>query len=453
MRTKFHGLVKIAISAALVALAACTSGSNPASVEEEKDARCTPQAAACSVLAGYSGNTVAAGIDGATVAGGGQLGAPNRVSGDRGTVGGGEGNTAGEGSTVAGGSGNTAVYFHATVGGGSGNLADAEEATVGGGLKNTAGSRFATVGGGSANTAGDYNATVGGGSGNLAGFQFATVGGGTLNRAVSTAAVVAGGNHNLAQGANSAILGGINNRADGDTAAIGGGAGNLAGGAYAAIPGGFANQADGDYSFAAGRSARIGPAYPGTFLFADASLFPFPALAANEFAVRATGGARFVTAVDGAGAPLAGVRLSPGSGAWESLSDAAAKGGFAPVDGRQVLEQLASLPIGTWFYRGQDPSIRHLGPTAQDFRAAFHLGQDGYYISTVDEDGVALAAIQELYRLVRQDQAGTTPLPGDPALRRQVASLERRLTLSNGLAAAALLTAVLAVGRRKKGAV
>jgi hypothetical protein len=148
------------------------------------------------------------------------------------------------------------------------------------------------------------------------------------------------------------------------------------------------------------------------------------------------------------------VRLSPGSGAWESLSDASAKAGFAPVDGRQVLDQLASIPISTWYYRGQDPSIRHIGPTAQDFRAAFNLGQDGHYISTVDEDGVALAAIQELYRLARQDRAqgGTTPASGDAGLRRQVASLERQLAFSNVLAAAALLTAILALVWRKKAA-
>jgi len=35
---------------------------------------------------------------------------------------------------------------------------------------------------------------------------------------------------------------------------------------------------------------------------------------------------------------------------------------------------------------------------AQDFRAAFGLGEDDKHISTVDADGVALAAIQELYK-------------------------------------------------------
>ena len=42
-------------------------------------------------------------------------------------------------------------------------------------------------------------------------------------------------------------------------------------------------------------------------------------------------------------------------------------------------------------------SIRHLGPVAQDFHTAFGLnGADDKHISTVDEGGVALAAIQGL---------------------------------------------------------
>jgi len=32
---------------------------------------------------------------------------------------------------------------------------------------------------------------------------------------------------------------------------------------------------------------------------------------------------------------------------------------------------------------------------AQDFRAAFDLGEDDKHISTIDEGGVALAAVQE----------------------------------------------------------
>ena len=437
----------------LTALAACAGANRLPSSRANFGAACPRNEASCNVVSGYGGNSVVSGGSGATISGGGQPGLPNRVSGDQGTIAGGDGNLAGEGSVVGGGVGNSALFFHATVGGGQNNAATAEEATVGGGLNNRASDRFSTVGGGAVNHASSFFATVGGGSGNTASYNFATVGGGTLNQASSEAGVVAGGNHNLALGSYSAILGGINNTAAGDSAAIGGGAGNVAVGAYAVIPGGFANSASGEYSFAAGRNATVNADHPGTFLFADSSPFQFPSIFPNEFAVRATGGVRFVTALDSSGNPLSGVRLSPGSGSWENLSDSQAKTGFASVDGRQVLDLLMSIPISTWSYRSQDPSIHHIGPMAQDFYGAFHVGEDNHYISTVDEEGVALAAIQELYRLVQQDQtrAGATSPAEDSVLRGQVASLERQLSLSNGLAFAALLTALLAMGRRKKG--
>jgi hypothetical protein len=63
------------------------------------------------------------------------------------------------------------------------------------------------------------------------------------------------------------------------------------------------------------------------------------------------------------------------------------------------LQHSDAIPVTTWHYKAQAQSIRHLGPVAQDFRAAFGLGEDDKHISTVDADGVALAAIQALYRL------------------------------------------------------
>jgi hypothetical protein len=446
MIAKINKWMRVASLISVILLVSCGTGSRP---DQAGGVPFNQQESACNVLSGYAGNLAVSGVSGATIAGGGQNGSPNQVSGNFGAVGGGEGNHAGEGSTVAGGFENTAVNFHATVSGGAQNLANSEEATVGGGLNNTASGRFTTVGGGSTNTASDSNATIGGGSGNQATYPYATVAGGTLNQADNVAAIAAGGNNNQAGGAYSSVLGGLNNDAQGNTATIGGGAGNSAEGAYSVVPGGFANQVSGAYSFAAGRAAVVAADHPGTFLFADASLFPFLSAAANEFAVRATGGVRFVTALDASGTPLAGVRLSPGSGSWENLSDATAKAGFVPIDGNQILDQLASMPISTWYYRGEDPSVRHIGPTAQDFQTAFHFGADSHYISTVDEEGVALAAIQALYAMVQQDTGNVTTTTADPSAQGQIASLQRQLTFSNVVAAAALLVATLALFHRK----
>jgi hypothetical protein len=73
------------------------------------------------------------------------------------------------------------------------------------------------------------------------------------------------------------------------------------------------------------------------------------------------------------------------------------------------------MPITSWSYKAESPSVRHIGPMAQDFYKAFGLGLDDKHITTIDEGGVALAAIKGLYRQNR-------------ALRRQNRSLNERLT-------------------------
>ncbi|MCH7999337.1 MAG: tail fiber domain-containing protein [Chloroflexi bacterium] len=102
---------------------------------------------------------------------------------------------------------------------------------------------------------------------------------------------------------------------------------------------------------------------------------------------------------------LAGVSLAARGGAWSTISDRSVKANFAPVDGREVLDLVAEMPIASWGYKSQDASIRHIGPTAQDFYDAFAVGEDDKHITTVDADGVALAAIQGLYELVQEQEA------------------------------------------------
>jgi hypothetical protein len=190
---------------------------------------------------------------------------------------------------------------------------------------------------------------------------------------------------------------------------VGGGSSNTASGSSATVPGGRRNAAAGNSSFAAGESAQAN--HRGAFVWADSSdhdFFPgfvldFASTAADEFSVRATGGVRFVTAIDGTtGAPTAGVTLAPGSGTWSSLSDRNAKSQITRISGRTVLRKLASVPISTWSYDAQDPGIRHIGPMAQDFFRSFGVGEDRRHISSVDADGVALAAIKGLDRKMDQ---------------------------------------------------
>jgi len=119
-----------------------------------------------------------------------------------------------------------------------------------------------------------------------------------------------------------------------------------------------------------------------------------------------------------------GAWLSDG-GVWNNASDRNRKRDFAVVNPREVLDKVIALPMQTWRYTNEAPSIRHLGPMAQDFHAAFGLGSDDKSIGTVDGDGVALAAIQGLNeKLTAELQRKDTELAG---LRRRLERLERLL--------------------------
>ena len=360
----------------------------------------------------------------------------NSSSGVAATVSGGQNNMAsGANATVGGGMNNVASGFLATIAGGDGNVASAPEgntpgkpggfATVGGGRFNTASGTSATVSGGVANAASGALDTVAGGGANTASGGQSTVGGGFHNLAgpVST---IAGGNTNKATGVGASIGGGGSNIASGRSATIAGGANNTAAGNEATVVGGINNSADGDGSLVAGTQARA--RHPGTFVWADLNSVDFTSTAANQFSARASGGVRFVSAVDTAGNPVAGVALAPGGGSWSSLSDRAAKTNVVPVNNRLILEQLLTIPVGTWSYTSQDPSIRHIGPMAQDFATTFGVGEDAHYISTVDAEGVALAAIQGLFAVVQEkDSQIVVQEQRINALERRLDALERRL--------------------------
>ena len=80
-------------------------------------------------------------------------------------------------------------------------------------------------------------------------------------------------------------------------------------------------------------------------------------------------------------------------GVWTSASSVTFKEDFRTVDPISVLETLRAIEVTTWGYKGSNEG-RHIGPMAEDFAAAFGMGKDNRYISTVDADGVALAAIK-----------------------------------------------------------
>jgi hypothetical protein len=367
----------------------------------------------------------------ATIAGGQQnnIGADSVAS----TIGGGEANriaTNSYGATIAGGGANNigANTTSATISGGNANVIGQASAgaVISGGIQNQIGSSSGagTIGGGSGNSIGDNSSgsTIAGGGGNLLGND-------------STSSAINGGSQNLIlSNALATIGGGFFNQVGGPTRttytdpfpdqanAIGGGSGNfitagtrgaiisggkdntiLTNGNYAMIPGGEFNEAS-SYAFAAGRLARAN--HQGAFVWADSTFTSIASVAADSVTMRASGGYRLFSD----GGATAGVSLAPGGTSWGVLSDRNAKKDFAAVDSRAILEKLAALPLTQWHYRWEEETATpHIGPMAQDFKAAFYPGRDDTSITTQEADGVALAAIQGLNQKLTDElkQKGT----------------------------------------------
>jgi hypothetical protein len=91
-------------------------------------------------------------------------------------------------------------------------------------------------------------------------------------------------------------------------------------------------------------------------------------------------------------------------------SDRDVKETFESTDPLLILQRLSDLPIQKWNYKWDDPSVRHIGPMAQDFAAAFGVGEDDKHIHPVDAQGVAFAAIQALYKIAKQSEEQTQSL-------------------------------------------
>jgi hypothetical protein len=386
----------------------------------------TPNASgAPNIISGSSANSVARGVTGATIAGGGTTNYVgfsyiNSVFGDFGTV-----------------------------SGGADNIASNQFATVAGGVQNVASSTYTTVSGGEANIASGDGATVGGGGANLASGYVSTVAGGVQNQAVGTYATISGGYNNYASGDDSVI------------------------------PGGSFNYAPGSKSFAAGFQAQA--IYDGSFVWADSTGTTFSSTTTNQFAVRASGGALFEARVnvgagggdyrqlalgggnstgflygsfvkfadgvhlgynyyaDAAGSDViansggATSRLTVGygfiglyvgavnaapttqrllanssgvtvNGTFNNSSDRNVKQDFTQVSSAQILDKVTRLPISEWSYK-EDAATRHVGPVAQDFFSIFNIGTDDKHIAPMDEGGVALAAIQGLNKKLESENA------------------------------------------------
>ena len=275
--------------------------------------------------------------------------------------------------------------------------ASGDSSTALGGLTRASG--FASTALGSATRASGLVSTAMGAGTTASSFASTAIGDSTT---ASGASSIAMGASTTASGIQSTAMGltrrpaascstalGNGNTASGENALAGGNASAAAGASALAF--GAAVRANGNGSVALGTNAFA--AQNGSFVFADRSVFAeFAAPGPNQFHVRAGGGVKFAS---NAAATL-GVELAPNGSQFTSLSDVRTKHRFRELDGDDVLAKIAQMPVTEWSYKAQDAAIRHIGPTAQDFHAAFGLGEDPLRIGTLDADGVALAGVRAL---------------------------------------------------------
>jgi hypothetical protein len=95
------------------------------------------------------------------------------------------------------------------------------------------------------------------------------------------------------------------------------------------------------------------------------------------------------------------------------------------------MERLSALSIYRWVAKDDIRRILHAGPTAQDFMAAFGLGDNDRMIGFADAQGIAFAAIQGLYQLLQERDARIAALERSladvDALRAELAALKAAL--------------------------
>ena len=403
------------------------------------------------VIAGSPRNWVAGGVVGTTIGGGGATnyygfaynhnnwydyfglwyydgGSTNSVSADFGTIGGGLDNTIETNATIA------------TIGGGLENTIETNAifATIGGGYYNTIETTavYATIGGGNFNTieANAYGATIGGGNNNTieANAVYATIPGGNVNAATNFA--FAAGNYAWAIHTGAFVWADSQDtpftpfsstandqfavRARGGVRFVTSGAGLTVDGPVSAANTIYADSA----------AQNTGALNPGLIFGGTGSSegisskrtsgtdqygLDFYTQGSIRMIVNNNGNVGIGT-TNNAYLLAVGSSTSPAycnGTTWQNGSDRNGKENFVAINPRAVLEKVSALPITEWRYKVEADGTEHIGPMAQDFHAAFGLnGPDDKHIATVDEEGVALAAIQGLNQKLEETRAENADL-------------------------------------------
>ena len=233
---------------------------------------------------------------------------------------------------------------------------------------------------------------------------------GASNIVGGTAAFAAGAS-NHACGFGSVTIGFTNT-----TGSIGAGGACAAGNGQGSVAIGYRVTADADYAVALGQRASAN-GHDGAFVAGDQSTTDsVQATANNQFMTRYAGGYRLYTNAT----TTTGVSLNAGGSSWNVISDRNRKENFLGVDGEDLLMRLRGVPVTTWQYRDEaDRTVRHMGPMAQDWQAAFGFSSDATTINMSDLDGVNLAGVKALEQRTASQAARIQTLEA------QVAELQR----------------------------
>lgn len=229
------------------------------------------------------------------------------------------------------------------------------------------------------------------------------------------------------------------------TAAFSAGASNVAGGFCSTVIGytdsamgqgcvalGYRMLAREDYSVAIGYRGRA--IHEGSLVLSDASSLSATlssyttSSAANQFTSRYAGGYRLFTNDD----MTVGVSLTASDNSWNIISDSTKKERFLTADGAAMLLRLRDMRLGSWSYKSQrSKGIRHYGPMAQDFYAAF--GHDTYgaigndtTINQANMEGVLMIMVKALeQRTTLQNDEINALKASNEALLKQLAANDK----------------------------
>jgi trimeric autotransporter adhesin len=328
------------------------------------------------------------------------------------------------------------------------NIGNSSVAT---GYNTTASGGFSTATGGGTTASGSYSTAMGYNTTASESFSTATGAGSTASAQSSTAmgqSTTASGWASTAMGVATTASGGVSTAMGDGTTASGlastaMGSSTTASGSYSTAMGlettasglystamGESTRASGTFSTAMGRRAST-QGFSGSFVYGDATTNGDTVRASmtHQATWRTTGGFRVFTN----SALTTGCSIAAGGGAWSCTSSRLEKENFAAVDGEEVLRRLRDVPVTSWNGIAEGPEVRHIGPMAQDWHAAFALNDDPLTIHQGDLAGVSLAAVQALDERTR----GVPGVERELAvLRAENAALRADAALQRGEAAA-----------------